>query len=114
MVTGAVGGVAIGLITEYYTGSAPGRKIAKSGETGKTTVMAMLIAWQTVNAVRRPDAKNFTRGFLVMHGRPDGSFGRPSSPAGGGSCRSVDAVPCTRALAGRVERGLDGAGRCPR
>ena len=33
--------------------------------TGKTTVMAMLIAWQTVNAVRRPAAKNFTRGFLV-------------------------------------------------
>jgi type III restriction enzyme len=32
---------------------------------GKTTVMAMLIAWQTVNAVRRPGSKNFTRGFLV-------------------------------------------------
>ena len=33
---------------------------------GKTTVMAMLIAWQTVNAVRRPGAKKFTRGFLVV------------------------------------------------
>jgi type III restriction enzyme len=33
---------------------------------GKTTVMAMLIAWQTVNAVRRPNSKNFTRGFLVV------------------------------------------------
>ena len=32
---------------------------------GKTTVMAMLIAWQTINAVRRPGSKNFTRGFLV-------------------------------------------------
>ena len=32
---------------------------------GKTTVMAMLIAWQTVNAVRRPGSKKFTRGFLV-------------------------------------------------
>jgi type III restriction enzyme len=32
---------------------------------GKTTVMAMIIAWQTVNAVRHPTAKNFTRGFLV-------------------------------------------------
>ncbi len=31
---------------------------------GKTTVMAMLIAWQTVNAVRR-ESKLFTRGFLV-------------------------------------------------
>ncbi len=33
---------------------------------GKTTVMAMLIAWQTVNAVRRPQGSRFTRGFLVV------------------------------------------------
>jgi type III restriction enzyme len=33
---------------------------------GKTTIMAMLIAWQTINAVRRPTSKNFTRGFLVV------------------------------------------------
>ncbi len=33
---------------------------------GKTTVMAMLIAWQTVNAVRQPNSKRFTRGFLVV------------------------------------------------
>ncbi len=33
---------------------------------GKTTVMAMLIAWQTINAVRRPHRKRFTRGFLVV------------------------------------------------
>jgi type III restriction enzyme len=33
---------------------------------GKTTVMAMIIAWQTVNAVRRPGSKQFTRGFLVV------------------------------------------------
>jgi K(+)-stimulated pyrophosphate-energized sodium pump len=39
VVSGAVGGVAIGLITEYYTGAAPVRKIAKSGETGPATVM---------------------------------------------------------------------------
>ncbi|MCP5247823.1 MAG: DEAD/DEAH box helicase family protein [Candidatus Accumulibacter sp.] len=32
---------------------------------GKTTVMAMLIAWQTINALRRPASRNFTRGFLV-------------------------------------------------
>ena len=32
---------------------------------GKTAVMAMLIAWQTVNAVRRPNSRRFTRGFLV-------------------------------------------------
>ncbi|GAB3289483.1 sodium-translocating pyrophosphatase [Parahaliea aestuarii] len=36
---GAVGGVLIGLITEYYTGSSPVRKIARSGETGAATVM---------------------------------------------------------------------------
>ncbi len=33
---------------------------------GKTTVMAMIIAWQTINAVRRPGSKNFTKGFLVV------------------------------------------------
>jgi len=33
---------------------------------GKTTVMAMLIAWQTVNAVRHPNSKRFTRGFLIV------------------------------------------------
>lgn len=33
---------------------------------GKTTVMAMLIAWQTINAVRRSNSKNFSRGFLVV------------------------------------------------
>lgn len=33
---------------------------------GKTTVMAMIIAWQTINAVRRPTSRNFTRGFLVV------------------------------------------------
>jgi len=33
---------------------------------GKTTVMAMLIAWQTINAVRHPGSKQFTRGFLVV------------------------------------------------
>ncbi|MEZ5570616.1 MAG: sodium-translocating pyrophosphatase [Halioglobus sp.] len=39
VVCGAVGGVAIGLITEYYTGGAPVRRIAQSGETGAATVM---------------------------------------------------------------------------
>ena len=33
---------------------------------GKTTVMAMLIAWQTINAVRHPGSKQFTRGFLIV------------------------------------------------
>lgn len=33
---------------------------------GKTTVMAMIIAWQTVNSVRRPASKKFTHGFLLV------------------------------------------------
>ena len=33
---------------------------------GKTAVMAMLIAWQTINAIRRPNSRRFTRGFLVV------------------------------------------------
>jgi type III restriction enzyme len=33
---------------------------------GKTTVMAMLIAWHTINAVRRPNSPRFTRGFLIV------------------------------------------------
>ena len=33
---------------------------------GKTTVMAMLIAWQTINAVRRPQSGRFSRGFVVV------------------------------------------------
>ncbi len=33
---------------------------------GKTTVMAMIIAWQTINAVRHPGSSRFTRGFLVV------------------------------------------------
>ena len=33
---------------------------------GKTMVMAMLIAWQTINSVRRPQSSRFTRGFLIV------------------------------------------------
>ncbi|MGC1891990.1 MAG: DEAD/DEAH box helicase family protein, partial [Stellaceae bacterium] len=33
---------------------------------GKTTVMAMLIAWQTVNAVRHTGSNRFSRAFLVV------------------------------------------------
>ncbi|GAC15530.1 sodium-translocating pyrophosphatase [Aliiglaciecola lipolytica] len=39
VVSGAVGGIIIGLVTEYYTAASPIRKIAKSGETGAATVM---------------------------------------------------------------------------
>lgn len=33
---------------------------------GKTTVMAMIIAWQTINAVRKPNSRRFIRGFLIV------------------------------------------------
>ena len=33
---------------------------------GKTTVMAMLIAWQAINAARAPGSKTFSRAFLVI------------------------------------------------
>lgn len=52
VVSGAVGGMAIGLITEYYTGSTPVQKIAKSGETGAATVMitGLAVGMQSVVA----------------------------------------------------------------
>ena len=39
VLVGAVGGIGIGLITEYYTGGKPVRDIANSGKTGPATVM---------------------------------------------------------------------------
>ncbi len=39
VLSGALGGIIIGLVTEYYTSGAPVRRIAKGGETGPATVM---------------------------------------------------------------------------
>ncbi len=39
VVCGAVGGMVIGLVTEYYTGGKPVQVIAEGGETGPATVM---------------------------------------------------------------------------
>ena len=39
VLVGAIGGIVVGLVTEYYTGGAPVRKIAKDGETGPATVL---------------------------------------------------------------------------
>jgi K(+)-stimulated pyrophosphate-energized sodium pump len=39
VLTGAVGGIIIGLVTEYYTAGPPIKKIAGGGETGPATVM---------------------------------------------------------------------------
>ncbi|MDQ6972102.1 MAG: sodium-translocating pyrophosphatase, partial [Mariprofundaceae bacterium] len=39
VLSGALGGIVIGLVTEYYTGGKPVRDIAAAGETGAATVM---------------------------------------------------------------------------
>jgi len=39
VVVGALGGIVIGLVTEYYTAGKPIRDLAKAGETGAATVM---------------------------------------------------------------------------
>ena len=39
VLVGSVGGIVVGLVTEYYTGGSPVEKIAKDGETGSATVL---------------------------------------------------------------------------
>jgi K(+)-stimulated pyrophosphate-energized sodium pump len=39
VLSGTVGGIIIGLVTEYYTGGAPVRKIAEQGQSGSATVI---------------------------------------------------------------------------
>jgi len=50
VISGAIGGIIIGVVTEYYTGGKPVRDIAKSGETGPATVMisGLAIGMQSV------------------------------------------------------------------
>ncbi|MCG2635133.1 MAG: sodium-translocating pyrophosphatase [Gammaproteobacteria bacterium] len=50
VVSGALGGVIIGLVTEYYTGGKPVRNIAEAGKTGPATVMisGLAIGMQSV------------------------------------------------------------------
>jgi len=44
VLSGTVGGVVIGLVTEYYTGGSPVRKIASQGKTGPATVITTGLA----------------------------------------------------------------------
>ncbi len=50
VVIGSMGGIIIGLVTEYYTGGAPVKKIARAGDTGPATVMitGLAIGMQSV------------------------------------------------------------------
>ena len=50
-VAGAVGGVIIGLSTEYYTAGKPVREIARSGETGPATVIISGLATGMMSVV---------------------------------------------------------------
>ena len=51
VLAGAVGGIIIGLVTEYYTGGSPVRKIAKGGDTGPATVIIAGLATGTQSVV---------------------------------------------------------------
>ena len=51
VLVGAVGGIVIGLTTEYYTGGKPVRRIAEAGETGPATVMIAGLATGMVSVV---------------------------------------------------------------
>lgn len=51
VLAGAIGGIIIGLVTEYYTGGKPVRKIAGSGETGPATVIIAGLAAGTQSVV---------------------------------------------------------------
>ncbi|MBK9132136.1 MAG: sodium-translocating pyrophosphatase [Gammaproteobacteria bacterium] len=44
VLVGSAGGIIIGLVTEYFTGGKPVRRLAQSGETGPATVMITGIA----------------------------------------------------------------------
>ena len=66
---GKVGQSYLGHLDSANTEANPGlARLALKLATGagKTTVMAMIIAWQTINAVRRPQSKRFSRGFLIV------------------------------------------------
>ncbi len=66
---GKEGRAILDLLEDANEGANPGlNRLALKLATGagKTTVMAMLIAWQTINATRRPSSKRYTRGFLVI------------------------------------------------
>ena len=44
VLVGSIGGIVVGLVTEYYTGGPPVKKIAKGGETGSATIMIIGLA----------------------------------------------------------------------
>ena len=81
---------------------------------GKTTVMAMLIAWQTINAVRRPASKNFHARLSGLHTRLDDQ--RPAARPPTQRSRQLLRQPrtCSRRHARRREPGQDRHHQLPR
>ena len=53
-------------INEDFNDGVPRLALKLATGAGKTTVMAMLIAWQTINAVKSPKRQKFTKGFLIV------------------------------------------------
>ena len=53
-------------INEEFNDVVPRLALKLATGAGKTTVMAMLIAWQTINAVKSPKRQKFTKGFLII------------------------------------------------
>ena len=47
-------------------GQAAGQGGLGGAGAGKTTVMAMLIAWQVINAVRHPTSNRFSKAILIL------------------------------------------------
>ena len=56
----------LGETNEEYNGGMPRIALKMATGSGKTVVMAMLIAWQTINKVRSPHDARFTNRFLVI------------------------------------------------
>lgn len=57
---------AIDELNAEYNGGLPRIALKMATGTGKTVVMAMLVAWQTLNKVARPTDGRFTKRFLVV------------------------------------------------
>lgn len=67
---------------------------------GKTTVMAMIIAWQTVNAVRRPRASNSRADFWcvrpALRSRTGCAFSSPTIPTTTTTIASSSPATCSK------------------
>jgi type III restriction enzyme len=57
------------------------RALKLASGAGKTTVMAMIVAWQTINAVRQPGTTRFTRRLSGGDARPHHPRPAPDAPA---------------------------------